>query len=122
MGDIAIDHVKFSREECSFFPSSATPQDPSGSGVGELICSCYADGGGVSDCCFDFGICAGLSIVIAVITAATRDNHRDLSNSNADVKLPLFFLVDSQLAVEVVTVVVTFGSNVMFIILTLCSQ
>ena len=96
MGDIAIDQIKFSREECSFFPSSASPQDSSESGVGELIFSCFADGVGECGCSFDFGLCSGLSlaidvitvgvvidivtVVIDVITVAARDNHGDHSS------------------------------------------
>ena len=62
------------------FPSSAAPQDPSVSGVGELIFSCYSDGGGACGSCFDFGLCASLSVAIDVITTAVRDDHWELSD------------------------------------------
>ena len=74
MGDIAIDQMKFTRDECSLFPSSAAPQDLAGSGIGELICSCYANSGGACCWCFYVSLCVGFSIVIAFITAAARDN------------------------------------------------
>ena len=76
MGDIAIDQIRFTREECSLFPSSAAPHGPSDSRVGEFICSCYADRGGDCGCCFDFGLCAGFSVFITVKTTAARDDHR----------------------------------------------
>ena len=62
------------------FPSSAAPPDPLISGVGELIFSCYSDGGGAFGSCFDFGLCASLSVAFDVITAAVRDDHWELSD------------------------------------------
>ena len=59
------------------FLSSAAPQDLAGSGIGELICSCYVNNGGTCFWCFYVSLCVGFSVVIVVITTAARDNDRD---------------------------------------------
>ena len=85
------------------FPSSAAPQNLSVSGVGELIFSYYSDVGGARGSCFDFCLCASLSVATDVITAAVRDDHWELSDIRTNMRLstskavafllPLFFPV-----------------------------